>query len=83
MDKKIFSDILKEFIQFEESYEIKGKCPKPNCGGEVIRHISKEHQQGWGGRWFIEYCTESDCDYISCGFTPANYKPSTEVKKIE
>lgn len=81
MTKEILLGII-ERMEFLESYEVKEKCPK--CGGEVIRHIRKEPQQKWGYRWYVEYCSNPNCDYLNTGFTPKDYKPKKSKRfKIE
>jgi len=73
LNKKDLVTMIKK-MEFEESYEIINKCPK--CGGKVIRHVRKENQQSWAGRWYVEYCSENDeCDYFNTGFTSKNYNP--------
>lgn len=66
--KDKFKQILRN-IEFEESVEVKHNCPR--CGGKeaVIRRVAKEPNQNMIKRWFVEYCTVSDCDFWNCGFT--------------
>ena len=67
-------------MDFQEYMEEKTKCPK--CKEETLtRHIRKEPQQKWRGRWFVEFC--DNCDYWDCGFTPKRFKPSENIRIIK
>ena len=63
-----------ENIDFQEYIEEKSTCPE--CKRKsLIRHIRKEKQQSWRGRWFVEYCTDEGCEHWDCGFLTGRYKP--------
>jgi len=55
-------------MDFSEGVEEKRDCPKCKSKGSVIRNIAKEPQQGMMGKWFVEHCTNDDCDHWDCGF---------------
>ena len=68
-----------EKLDFNEYLEEKSSCPK--CKNESLtRHIQKEDQQKWKGRWFVEYCGEEECDYYNTGFLTKKYRPQKDEK---
>ena len=72
-----------EKLDFNEYLEEKSSCPE--CKEKsLIRHIQKEDQQKWKGRWFVEHCS-GECDYWNCGFLTKKYRPqkSDNYKKVQ
>ena len=66
--------------RFEEVLEEKRNCPECKSKKTVIRHIVKEPQQKLYKRWFVEWCSESNCPHWTCGFLPRRYKPQSELE---
>lgn len=64
--------------RFEEVFEERCTCPTCKEKKALIRHIVKEPDQKWAGRWFVEYCENEECPYWDCGFLPKRYRKSKE-----
>ena len=73
-----------EKLDFNEYLEEKSSCPE--CKEKsLIRHIQKEDQQKWKGRWYVEHCNGEECEYWNCGFLTKKYKPQKdeEYRKVK
>jgi len=55
-------------MDFSESLELKMDCPTCHGKGTVIRRITIEKQQKMKGKWFVEVCSNEECDYWNAGF---------------